>query len=106
MTISIQTNSAIGVSSNSAPDASSQVDKISRQIQALTAKLGKIASEEGMTPQQKKEKAALLQKQIESLQAELEQLLRKQAEKKDKDTPAQSDNKEVKDSSTAIDIYV
>jgi hypothetical protein len=54
---------------NSSSDASSQVAKISRQIQVLTAKLGKIASEEGMTPQQKKEKAALIQKQIESLES-------------------------------------
>jgi predicted nucleic acid-binding Zn-ribbon protein len=106
MTISIQTNSPISVSSNSSSDASSQVAKISRQIQVLTAKLGKIASEEGMTPQQKKEKAALIQKQIESLRAELEQLLRKQAEKKDKDTPAQTDKKEDKNTLNTIDIHV
>ena len=106
MSISIQTNTSIGASNSSSSDGSSQAAKLSRQIQALTVKLGKVASEEGLTPQQKKEKAALIQKQIESLRAELEQLLRKQAEKKEKDTSAQSDNKEDKNSSNTIDIHV
>lgn len=106
MSISIQTNTSIGVSNGSAPDGSSQVAKISRQIQALTVKLGKIASEEGMTPQQKKEKAALIQQQIESLRAELEQLLKKQAEKKDDAAPTQSDKQEDKNHTNTIDIHV
>ncbi|WP_252493312.1 FlxA-like family protein, partial [Escherichia coli] len=65
---------------------------------------------EGMTTQQKKEMAALVQKQIESLRAQLEQLLRQQAEKKNEDATVQPDKKEEKkdDTNTAgtIDIYV
>ncbi len=87
-----------------------QIAKITRQIQVLTEKLGKISSEEGMTTQQKKEMAALVQKQIESLWAQLEQLLRQQAEKKNEDATVQPDKKEEKkdDTNTAgtIDIYV
>lgn len=59
---------------------------------------------------QKKEMAALVQKQIESLWAQLEQLLRQQAEKKNEDATVQPDKKEEKkdDTNTAgtIDIYV
>ena len=88
----------------------SEIAKITRQIQVLTEKLGKISSEEGMTTQQKKEMAALVQKQIESLWAQLEQLLRQQAEKKNEDATVQPDKKEEKkdDTNTAgtIDIYV
>lgn len=57
-----------------------------------------------------KEMAALVQKQIESLWAQLEQLLRQQAEKKNEDATVQPDKKEEKkdDTNTAgtIDIYV
>ncbi|STN20755.1 Qin prophage protein [Escherichia fergusonii] len=92
------------------PEGTSEIAKITRQIQVLTEKLGKISSEEGMTTQQKKEMAALVQKQIESLRAQLEQLLRQQAEKKNKDATVQPDKKEEKkdDTNTAgtIDIYV
>ncbi len=63
-----------------------------------------------MTTQQKKEMAALVQKQTESLWAQLEQLLRQQAEKKNEDATVQPDKKEEKkdDTNTAgtIDIYV
>lgn len=92
------------------PGRTSEIAKITRQIQVLTEKLGKISSEEGMTTQQKKEMAALVQKQIESLWAQLEQLLRQQAEKKNEDATVQPDKKEEKkdDTNTAgtIDIYV
>lgn len=92
------------------PGGTSEIAKITRQIQVLTEKLGKISSEEGMTTQQKKEMAALVQKQIESLWAQLEQLLRQQAEKKNEDATVQPDKKEEKkdDTNTAgtIDIYV
>ncbi len=92
------------------PEGTSEIAKITRQIQVLTEKLGKISSEEGMTTQQKKEMAALVQKQIESLMAQLEQLLRQQAEKKNEDATVQPDKKEEKkdDTNTAgtIDIYV
>ncbi|RIJ74267.1 protein flxA [Escherichia coli] len=95
---------------HSAPEGTSEIAKITRQIQVLTEKLGKISSEEGMTTQQKKEMAALVQKQIESLWAQLEQLLRQQAEKKNEDATVQPDKKEEKkdDTNTAgtIDIYV
>ncbi|MCH6274219.1 FlxA-like family protein [Escherichia coli] len=98
------------ISNNSAPEGTSEIAKITRQIQVLTEKLGKISSEEGMTTQQKKEMAALVQKQIESLWAQLEQLLRQQAEKKNEDATVQPDKKEEKkdDTNTAgtIDIYV
>ncbi|EPB1291978.1 FlxA-like family protein [Escherichia coli] len=77
-----------------------------RQIQVLTEKLGKISSEEGMTTQQKKEMAALVQKQIESLRAQLEQLLRQQAEKKNKDATVQPDKKDDTNTAGTIDIYV
>ncbi|EFB1665681.1 FlxA-like family protein [Escherichia coli] len=91
-------------------EGTSEIAKITRQIQVLTEKLGKISSEEGMTTQQKKEMAALVQKQIESLWAQLEQLLRQQAEKKNEDATVQPDKKEEKkdDTNTAgtIDIYV
>ncbi|EMC8316999.1 protein FlxA [Escherichia coli] len=54
--------------------------------------------------------AALVQKQIESLWAQLEQLLRQQAEKKNEGATVQPDKKEEKkdDTNTAgtIDIYV
>ncbi|HCO5399199.1 TPA: FlxA-like family protein [Escherichia coli] len=54
--------------------------------------------------------AALVQKQIESLRAQLEQLLRQQAEKKNEDATVHPDKKEEKkdDTNTAgtIDIYV
>ncbi|WP_249546646.1 FlxA-like family protein, partial [Escherichia coli] len=76
MSVTIQGNTSTVISNNSAPEGTSEIAKITRQIQVLTEKLGKISSEEGMTTQQKKEMAALVQKQIESLRAQLEQLLR------------------------------
>lgn len=82
MSVTIQGNTSTVISNNSAPEGTSEIAKITRQIQVLTEKLGKISSEEGMTTQQKKEMAALVQKQIESLWAQLEQLLRQQAEKR------------------------
>ncbi|HGX4976044.1 TPA: FlxA-like family protein [Escherichia coli] len=110
MSITIQGNTSTVISNNSAPEGTSEIAKITRQIQVLTEKLGKISSGEGMTTQQKKEMAALVQKQIESLWAQLEQLLRQQAEKKNEDATVQPDKKEEKkdDTNTAgtIDIYV
>ncbi len=110
MSVTIQGNTSTVISNNSAPEGTSEIAKITRQIQVLTEKLGKISSEEGMTTQQKKEMAALVQKQIESLWAQLEQLLRRQAEKKNEDATVQPDKKEEKkdDTNTAgtIDIYV
>ncbi|EFC1618394.1 protein flxA [Escherichia coli] len=110
MSVTIQGNTSTVISNNSAPEGTSEIAKITRQIQVLTEKLGKISSEEGMTTQQKKEMAALVQKQIESLWAQLEQLLRQQAEKKNEDAAVQPDKKEEKkdDTNTAgtIDIYV
>lgn len=53
--------------------------------------------------------AALVQKQIESLRAQLEQLLRQQAEKKNKDATVQPDKRREKDDTNTagtIDIYV
>ncbi|HAN4913452.1 TPA: FlxA-like family protein [Escherichia coli] len=110
MSVTIQGNTSTVISNNSAPEGTSEIAKITRQIQVLTEKLGKISSEEEMTTQQKKEMAALVQKQIESLWAQLEQLLRQQAEKKNEDATVQPDKKEEKkdDTNTAgtIDIYV
>ncbi|EHK1611276.1 FlxA-like family protein [Escherichia coli] len=110
MSVTIQGNTSTVISNNPAPEGTSEIAKITRQIQVLTEKLGKISSEEGMTTQQKKEMAALVQKQIESLWAQLEQLLRQQAEKKNEDATVQPDKKEEKkdDTNTAgtIDIYV
>lgn len=110
MSVTIPGNTSTVISNNSAPEGTSEIAKITRQIQVLTEKLGKISSEEGMTTQQKKEMAALVQKQIESLWAQLEQLLRQQAEKKNEDATVQPDKKEEKkdDTNTAgtIDIYV
>lgn len=110
MSVTIQGNTSTVISNNSAGEGTSEIAKITRQIQVLTEKLGKISSEEGMTTQQKKEMAALVQKQIESLWAQLEQLLRQQAEKKNEDATVQPDKKEEKkdDTNTAgtIDIYV
>ena len=110
MSVTIQGNTSTVISNNSAPEGTSEIAKITRQIQVLTEKLWKISSEEGMTTQQKKEMAALVQKQIESLWAQLEQLLRQQAEKKNEDATVQPDKKEEKkdDTNTAgtIDIYV
>lgn len=110
MSVTIQGNTSTVISNNSAPEGTSEIAKITRQIQVLIEKLGKISSEEGMTTQQKKEMAALVQKQIESLWAQLEQLLRQQAEKKNEDATVQPDKKEEKkdDTNTAgtIDIYV
>ncbi|EPV9794303.1 FlxA-like family protein [Salmonella enterica subsp. enterica] len=110
MSVTIQGNTSTVISNNSAPEGTSEIAKITRQIQVLTEKLGKISSEDGMTTQQKKEMAALVQKQIESLMAQLEQLLRQQAEKKNEDATVQPDKKEEKkdDTNTAgtIDIYV
>ena len=110
MSVTIQGNTSTVISNNSAPEGTSEIAKITRQIQVLTEKLGKISSEEGMTTQQKKEMAALVQKQIESLWAQREQLLRQQAEKKNEDATVQPDKKEEKkdDTNTAgtIDIYV
>ncbi|EFL3756490.1 FlxA-like family protein [Escherichia coli] len=110
MSVTIQGNTSTVISNNSAPEGTSEIAKITRQIQVLTEKLGKISSEEGMTTQQKKEMAALVQKQIESLWAQLEQLLRQQAKKKNEDATVQPDKKEEKkdDTNTAgtIDIYV
>ena len=96
MSVTIQGNTSTVISNNSAPEGTSEIAKITRQIQVLTEKLGKISSEEGMTTQQKKEMAALVQKQIESLRAQLEQLLRQQAEKKNKDATVTPDKKEEK----------
>ncbi|STK32701.1 Qin prophage protein [Escherichia coli] len=68
MSVTIQGNTSTVISNNSAPEGTSEIAKITRQIQVLTEKLGKISSEEGMTTQQKKEMAALVQKQIEKPQ--------------------------------------
>ena len=110
MSVTIQGNTSTVISNNSAPEGTSEIAKITRQIQVLTEKLGKISSEEGMTTQQKKEMAALVQKQIESLRDHLEKLLRLLAEKKNEDATVQPDKKEEKkdDTNTAgtIDIYV
>ena len=110
MSVTIQGNTSTVISNNSAPEGTSEIAKITRQIQVLTEKLGKISSEEGMTTQQKKEMAALVQKQIESLWAQLEQLLRQPQPKKNEDATVQPDKKEEKkdDTNTAgtIDIYV
>ncbi|MCR6467102.1 FlxA-like family protein [Enterobacter sp. HG048] len=112
MSVTIQGNASTAILNNSAPEGTSKIAKIMRQIQVLTEKLGKISSEEGMTPEQKKEMAALVQKQIESLRVQLEQLLRQQAEKEkqNKDAKVQPDNKVERkdDTNTAgtIDIYV
>lgn len=110
MSVTIQGNTSTVISNNSAPEGTSEIAKITRQIQVLTEKLGKISSEEGMTTQQKKEMAALVQKQIESLWAQLEQLLRQQAEKKNEDATVHPDKKEEKKDYTntagTIDIYV
>ena len=78
MSITIQTNSNLTALSNHQPKESSRTAQIMAQIQQLTERLGKISSEKG----QKKEMAELIQKQIESLEAELEQLLRKQTDNK------------------------
>lgn len=108
MSVTIQGNTSTVISNNSAPEGTSEIAKITRQIQVLTEKLGKISSEEGMTTQQKKEMAALVQKQIESLWAQLEQLLRQQAEKKNEDATVQPDKKEEKkdDTNTAGTRYL
>ena len=55
MSVTIQGNTSTVISNNSAPEGTSEIAKITRQIQVLTEKLGKISSEEGMTTQQKKE---------------------------------------------------
>ena len=110
MSVTIQGNASTAILNNSTPEGTSKIAKIMRQIQVLTEKLGKISSEEGMTPEQKKEMAALVQKQIESLRVQLEQLLRQQAEKQNKDAKVQPENKVERkdDTNTAgtIDIYV
>ncbi|BCP72614.1 hypothetical protein R1N_48010 (plasmid) [Enterobacter asburiae] len=56
MSVTIQGNTSTVISNNSAPEGTSEIAKITRQIQVLTEKLGKISSEEGMTTQQKKKK--------------------------------------------------
>ena len=53
MSVTIQGNTSTVISNNSAPEGTSEIAKITRQIQVLTEKLGKISSEEGMTTQQK-----------------------------------------------------
>ncbi|WP_407210022.1 FlxA-like family protein [Citrobacter portucalensis] len=77
MSISIQTNTSIKSSNSSANSESSQISQILKKIQSLTEKLGKVSSEDGMTTDQKKEMVAIIQKQIQSLSAQLQQLLRK-----------------------------
>ncbi|WP_275233697.1 FlxA-like family protein [Pantoea ananatis] len=111
MSISIQTttNTGIGASDSSGQDLSSQIAQIAKQIQKLTEKLAKIPSEDGITPEQKKEMARMIQKQIQSLAAEMAQLQRKQAEKaekKDKDIQAGPENKINNVSANMIYIYV
>ncbi|EGU96007.1 protein flxA [Escherichia coli G58-1] len=54
MSVTIQGNTSTVISNNSAPEGTSEIAKITRQIQVLTEKLGKISSEEGMTTQQEK----------------------------------------------------
>ncbi len=49
MSVTIQGNTSTVISNNSAPEGTSEIAKITRQIQVLTEKLGKISSEEGMT---------------------------------------------------------
>ncbi|MGT4007168.1 hypothetical protein ACVTNA_30025, partial [Escherichia coli] len=51
MSVTIQGNTSTVISNNSAPEGTSEIAKITRQIQVLTEKLGKISSEEGMTTQ-------------------------------------------------------
>ena len=48
MSVTIQGNTSTVISNNSAPEGTSEIAKITRQIQVLTEKLGKISSEEGM----------------------------------------------------------
>jgi len=111
MSITIQTNSNLTALSNHQPKESSRTAQIMAHIQQLTERLGKISSEKGMTTEQKKEMAELIQKQIESLEAELEQLLRKQtdnkSEKKGNEHMVQADENQTKDNNNnMIDIYV
>ncbi len=47
MSVTIQGNTSTVISNNSAPEGTSEIAKITRQIQVLTEKLGKISSEEG-----------------------------------------------------------
>ena len=42
MSVTIQGNTSTVISNNSAPEGTSEIAKITRQIQALTEKLGKI----------------------------------------------------------------
>ncbi|GCU99760.1 hypothetical protein HmCmsJML025_01203 [Escherichia coli] len=82
MSVTIQGNTSTVISNNSAPEGTSEIAKITRQIQVLTEKLGKISSEEGMTTQQKKEMAALVTKQSERPVAQLAAVLRQRGQKK------------------------
>lgn len=106
MSISIQTNTSIKSSNSSANSESSQISQILKKIQSLTEKLGKVSSEDGMTTDQKKEMVAIIQKQIQSLSAQLQQLLKQQAEKQDKETQTQSGKREDKNLENTIDVYV
>lgn len=80
MSISIQTSTNLTTTNTQDPTNSSRSAQIMAKIQQLTERLGKIPFEKGMTTEQKKEMAELIQKQIESLKAELEQLQNKQSE--------------------------
>ena len=111
MPISIQTNTNLTTTSTQDPTNSSRTAQIMAKIQQLTERLGKIPFENGMTTEQKKEMAELIQKQIESLKAELEQLQNKQNEIKSQknlvETLAPSDNKQKQHiSNNIVDTYV
>ena len=110
MSVTIQGNTSTVISNNSAPGRNIRNSQNHKTNSGADWKsLGKISSEEGWRHSRKKEMAALVQKQIESLWAQLEQLLRQQAEKKNEDATVQPDKRREKDDTNTagtIDIYV
>ena len=67
MSVTIQGNTSTVISNNSAPEGTSEIAKITRQIQVLTEKLGKISSKRDDDTAEKRKWLHWYRSKIESL---------------------------------------
>lgn len=104
MEISVKTS--LPASAAAPSQVKSEIASLQQQIQQLGIKLTKVPSTEGMSPEEKKEMAAMIQQQIEALNAILMQLIRQQAEKAEKSTASETARKDGNDDGQRIDVFV
>ena len=103
MSLSIKTS--LAVSTNAPSQDKSEIATLQRQIQQLSIKLTKIPSMDGMSLEEKKEMAAMIQQQIDALNAILMQLIKQQAEKAEKNAASKTESNNGKDDQPGIDVF-